>query len=52
MQAGHYEYKISFNNNGEQITLSTRKNYKAEGDIENLYIVYAQNSGEILEFSE
>ncbi len=46
------EYVISFNNNGEQVELTTSKNYKAEGDIENLYIVYAQNSGEILEFIE
>ena len=46
------EYVVSFNNNGEQVTLSTRKDYGPEGDIENLYIVYAQNSGEILEFLE
>lgn len=46
------EYVVSFNNNGEQVTLSTRKDYETEGDIENLYIVYAQNSGEILEFVE
>ena len=44
------EYVVSFDNNGEHITLSTRKNYMVDGDIENLYIVYAQNSGEILEF--
>ena len=46
------EYVVSFNNNGEQVTLSTRKDYETEGNIENLYIVYAQNSGEILEFVE
>lgn len=46
------EYVISFDNNGEHITLSTRKNYKVEGEIENLYIVYAQYSGKILEFIE
>lgn len=44
------EYVISFNNNGEQVTLSTRKDYETEGNIEKLYIVYAQNSEEILEF--
>lgn len=46
------EYVVSFNNNGEQVELSTRKDYETEGDIENLYIVYAQNSGKILEFIE
>lgn len=46
------EYFVSFNNNGEQVELSTRKDYETEGNIENLYIVYAQNSGEILEFRE
>ncbi len=46
------EYVVSFDNNGEQVTLSTRKDYGTEGDIENLYIVYAQNSGKILEFTE
>ena len=46
------EYYVSFNNNGEKIELSTRKDYGKEGNIENLYIVYAQNSGEILEFVE
>ena len=45
------EYVISFNN-GEQVELSTRKDYQKEGDVEKLYIVYAQNSGEILEFAE
>lgn len=48
----YYEYIVSFNNNGEQVELSTRKDYETEGAIENLYIVYAQNSGEILEFIE
>lgn len=48
----HNEYIISFNNNGEQVELSTRKDYGTEGDIENLYIVYAKNSGIILEFTE
>lgn len=43
------EYVVSFDNNGEQVTLSTRKDYETECNIENLYIVYAQNSGEILE---
>ncbi len=46
------EYVVSFDNNGEQVTLSTRKDYGTEGDIENLYIVYAQNTGKILEFVE
>ncbi len=46
------EYVVSFNNNGEQVELSTRKDYQMEGDIENLYVVYAENSGEILEFVE
>lgn len=46
------EYVVSFNNNGEQVTLSTRKDYGTEGDIEKLYIVYAQNTGKILEFIE
>lgn len=46
------EYIVSFDNNGEQVTLSTKKNYENEGDIENLYIVYAQNTGIILEFIE
>ena len=46
------EYFVSFNNNGEQVALSTRKDYETEGDIENLYIVYAQNSGVILEFTK
>ena len=46
------EYFVSFNNNGEQVELSTRKDYPKEGSIEKLYIVYAQNSGEILEFVE
>lgn len=46
------EYVVSFNNNGEQVVLSTRKDHGTEGNIENLYIVYAQNSGEILEFVE
>ena len=46
------EYVVSFDNNGEQVVLSTRKDYGIEGNIENLYIVYAQNSGEILEFVE
>ena len=41
------EYYVSFNNNGEKVELSTRKDYEKEGNIENLYIVYAQNSGEI-----
>ena len=44
------EYIVSFHNNGEKVELSTRKDYETEGDIENLYIVYAQNSGVILEF--
>ena len=46
------EYVVSFNNNGEQVELSTRKDYGTEGDIEYLYIVYAQNSGKILKFIE
>lgn len=46
------EYVVSFDNNGEQVVLSTRKDYETEGNIENLYIVYAQNSGKILEFVE
>lgn len=46
------EYVVSFENNGEQITLSTRKDYGKEGNIENVYIVYAQHSGIILEFTE
>ena len=46
------EYVVSFDNNGEQVVLVTRKDYETEGNIENLYIVYAQNSGEILEFVE
>ena len=46
------EYYVSFNNNGEKVELSTRKDYEKEGNIEKLYIVYAQNSGEILEFAE
>ena len=46
------EYFVSFNNNGEQVALSTRRDYETEGDIENLYIVYAQNSGVILEFTK
>ena len=46
------EYVVSFNNNGERVMLSTRRDYEREGNIENLYIVYAQNSGEILEFIE
>ena len=46
------EYYVSFNNNGEKVELLTRKDYEKEGNIENLYIVYAQNSGEILEFVE
>ena len=46
------EYYVSFNNNGEKVELSTRKDYPKEGNIEKLYIVYAQNSGEILEFVE
>lgn len=46
------EYVVSFDNNGEQVTLSTRKDYETEGNIENLYIVYAQNTGKILEFVE
>lgn len=46
------EYVVSFDNNCEQVVLSTRKDYETEGNIENLYIVYAQNSGEILEFVE
>lgn len=46
------EYVVAFENNGEQITLSTRKNYEKDGNIENVYIVYAQNSGIILEFIE
>ena len=46
------EYVVSFDNNGERVALSTRKDYDKEGNIENLYIVYAQNSGEILEFVE
>ena len=46
------EYVVSFNNNGEWVELSTRKDYDTEGVIENLYIVYARNSGEILEFIE
>ena len=46
------EYVVSFNNNGEWVELSTRKDYETEGVIENLYIVYARNSGEILEFIE
>lgn len=48
----YYEYVVSFNNNGEQVELSTRKDYGAKGTIANVYIVYAQNSGEILEFAE
>lgn len=44
------EYYVSFNNNGEKIELSTRKDYEKEGNIERLYIVYAKNSGVILEF--
>ena len=46
------EYVISFYNNGKLVELSTRKDYAAEKKIENLYIVYAKNSGEILEFVE
>ena len=46
------EYVVSFNNNGERVALSTRRDYGTEGVVENLYIVYAQNSGEILEFIE
>ncbi len=46
------EYVISFYYEGELVQLSTRKDYEAEKKIENLYIVYAKNSGEILEFIE
>ena len=46
------EYVVSFDNNGEQVELSTRKDYEKEGKIEQLYIVYAKNSGVILEFAE
>ena len=46
------EYYVSFNNNGEKVELSTRKDYEKEGNIEQLYIVYAKNSGVILEFAE
>ena len=46
------EYVVSFDNNGERVELSTRKDYKKEGNIEQLYIVYAKNSGVILEFAE
>lgn len=46
------EYVVSFNNNGEQVVLSTRKDYETMGNIESVYIVYAQNSGEILKFLE
>ncbi len=46
------EYVVSFNNNGEQVELSTRKDYEKEGNIDQLYIVYAQKSGIILEFVE
>ena len=46
------EYVVSFDNNGEQVELSTREDYEKEGKIEQLYIVYAKNSGVILEFAE
>ena len=46
------EYVISFDNNGKQVELTTRKDYDKEGNIEQLYIVYAENSGEILELVE
>ncbi len=45
------EYVVTFNNNGENVELSTRKDNETEGSIEKIYIVYAENSGEILEFN-
>ena len=46
------EYVISFDNNGKQVELTTRNDYDKEGNIEQLYIVYAEKSGEILELVE
>ena len=46
------EYVISFDNNGKQVEFTTRNDYDKEGNIEQLYIVYAEKSGEILELVE
>lgn len=46
------EYVLLFYNDGELVELSTRKDYEADGNIKELYVVYAKNSGEILEFIE
>ncbi len=43
------DYVISFKYNGETVELATRKDYGIQGNIENCYIVYAENSKEILE---
>ena len=49
---GYTEYIVSFEHNGEQIELSTRKDPGIYGDIEKIYITYSQHSDSILEITE
>ena len=47
---GYTEYIVSFELNGEQIELYTRKEPDFIGDVENIFIVYANHSKHIINF--
>lgn len=52
LPTGYTEYIISFEQDGEQLELSTRKNYGFDNNVEKIYIVYSKHSNYILEIKE
>ena len=52
LPTGYTEYIISFEQDGKQIELSTRKNCGFEYNIEKIYIVYSKHSNYILEIKK
>ena len=52
LPTGYTEYIISFEQDGEQIELSMRKDYELYENIEKIYIVYSKHSNYILELKK
>lgn len=52
LPTAYTEYIISFEQDGEQLELSTRKNYGFDNNVEKIYIVYSKHSNYILEIKE
>ncbi len=49
---GYTEYIISFEQEGKAVELAMRKDYGLIGSVEEIYIVYSQQSNFVLEFVE